>query len=161
MLINGKPEGYWKSYYENGNLQSEGNRENALLEGEWKFYTEEGVLNKSISYHLDKKNGYFLTYDSTGTIVLKENYYVDDVLDSLQKEYYPNGCLKAIVKMKKGKKVGVEEIYAEEDGRLITKNTYDEGYLKDVKELNRYDKDSLKTGYWQELYPNGKVKTEG
>ncbi|MEZ4937741.1 MAG: hypothetical protein R2799_09140 [Crocinitomicaceae bacterium] len=160
-LINGKPEGYWKSYFENGVLQSEGNRVNGLLEGDWKFYTETGILSKSIAYSKNKKNGYTLTYDSSGTIVLKENYYIDDVLDSLQKEYYSDGCLKSIVKMRNGKKVGVEEIYAREDGRLITKNTYDDGFLKEVRELNRYDEDSLKTGYWQELYANGKVKSEG
>lgn len=161
QLINGKPEGYWRSFYENGNIQSEGNRQNGLLAGEWKFYTSEGVLSKTITYGNDKKNGYSLIYDSIGTTVLRQLYYVNDVLDSLQREYYPNGCLKSEVMMKKGEKVGLEKIYAYDDGRLITENTYDDGFLKSTKELNRYDKDSLKTGYWQELYPNGKVRSEG
>lgn len=161
LLINGKPEGYWKSYFESGTLQSEGNRSEGLLDGEWKFYRENGTLKKTITYKEDKKNGYSLIYDSTGTVVLKENYYVNNVLDSLQKEYYPNGCLKLVVMMKNGKKVGLEKVYAEDDGRLITQNTYDDGFLKSVKEINRYDKDSLKTGYWIEMYPNGKVKSEG
>lgn len=161
LLINGKPEGYWKSYYENGNLQSEGNRLNGLLDDEWKFYTEAGVLSKTITYKEDKKNGYSLIYDTTGTVVLKEMYYVNNILDSLQKEYYPNGCLKLVVMMKNGKKVGLERIYDANDGRLLTENTYDAGFLRNVKELNRYDKDSLKTGFWQELYANGKVRTEG
>lgn len=161
LLINGKPEGYWTSFYENGNTQSEGNREGGLLEGDWKFYTEEGILTKSIAYSKDKKNGYTLIYDSTGTVVLKQLYYVNDVLDSLQREYYANGCLKAEYMMKNGKKIGIEKEFAEEGGRLITENTYDDGFLKSVKELNRYDKDGLKTGFWQELYPNGKVKSEG
>ncbi|MBP5782526.1 MAG: hypothetical protein J6W04_03195, partial [Bacteroidales bacterium] len=26
FMVDGKPDGYWKSYYENGNLKSEGNR---------------------------------------------------------------------------------------------------------------------------------------
>lgn len=160
-LINGKPEGYWRSFFENGNLQSEGNRLNGLLDGEWLFYTSEGILKQTITYREDKKNGYSLIYDSLGTTVLKQMYFVNDQLDSIQMEFYANGCLKSEVFMRNGKKVGKEKIFAEKDGRLITENTYDEGFLKSTKELNRYDKDSLKTGYWQELYPNGKVKSEG
>jgi antitoxin component YwqK of YwqJK toxin-antitoxin module len=161
QMINGKPEGYWKSYYKNANLQSEGNRKDGLLDGEWKFYTESGVISKSITYYENKKNGYYLIYDSTGTVVLLENYYINDSQDSIQKEYYDNGCLKLVVMMKAGKKTGIEKVYAKEGGRLIAENTYDAGFLKSTKELNQYDKDSLKTGFWQELHANGKVKSEG
>jgi uncharacterized protein len=32
VLLNGKPEGYWKSYYEDGVLKSEGNRVGSQLD---------------------------------------------------------------------------------------------------------------------------------
>ena len=37
-LLNGKPEGYWKNYFETGTLKSEGSRKNFKLDGSWKFY---------------------------------------------------------------------------------------------------------------------------
>jgi len=42
FLVNGKPDGYWKTYYENGNLKSEGNRKNFELDSIWKFYYPDG-----------------------------------------------------------------------------------------------------------------------
>ena len=32
LVVNGKPEGYWKSYFENGKIKSEGNRKNFMLD---------------------------------------------------------------------------------------------------------------------------------
>ena len=56
-LRDGKPDGYWKTYYENGRLKSEGNRVNHLLEGLWIFYSEEGDTTLAVHYHNDMKNG--------------------------------------------------------------------------------------------------------
>src|SRR5688572_3990193 len=41
-MVNGRPDGYWKAYYENGKMKSEGTRTNGSVEGVWKFYNEDG-----------------------------------------------------------------------------------------------------------------------
>ncbi len=52
-LVNGKDEGEFKLYYENGKLSEVGNFINSNREGEWKFYDEKGILLWTKKY----KNG--------------------------------------------------------------------------------------------------------
>ena len=56
-LRDGKPDGYWKTYYETGILKSEGNRKDFLLDGLWVFYSEEGDTTLAVHYQHDLKNG--------------------------------------------------------------------------------------------------------
>jgi antitoxin component YwqK of YwqJK toxin-antitoxin module len=51
-LRDGKPDGYWKTYYPSGQLKTEGNRKNFLLDSTWNFYSEKGIIQKSISYFI-------------------------------------------------------------------------------------------------------------
>ena len=37
-LVNGQPDGWWRSFDEDGNLLSEGNRKDFLLDSVWTFY---------------------------------------------------------------------------------------------------------------------------
>ena len=62
LLRDGKPDGYWKNYYENGKLKSEGNRKDFKLDSLWKFYTEKGLLYLIYTYKEGKKNGFKYTY---------------------------------------------------------------------------------------------------
>src|SRR5581483_2997305 len=57
MIKNGKPDGYWKTYFENGVLKSEGNRVNFKLDGPWKFYNDKGKMTAEYYYSGSKKNG--------------------------------------------------------------------------------------------------------
>ena len=40
--INGKKNGEFKSWYKNGNLESEGFYKQDLMDGDWKFYYQNG-----------------------------------------------------------------------------------------------------------------------
>ena len=71
-LKDGKPEGYWKSYYRNGNLKTEGNRVAHQLADRWKFYNEEGVLTLTIDYQKGIKNGFRKTFP--GICVKEESF---------------------------------------------------------------------------------------
>jgi antitoxin component YwqK of YwqJK toxin-antitoxin module len=42
LIKNGKPEGYWKSFYVTGVKKSEGRRTNYLLDSIWVFYDQSG-----------------------------------------------------------------------------------------------------------------------
>ena len=56
FLVNGQPDGWWKSYDENGRLISEGNRKNLLLDSLWTFYTD-GKKSMTIHYSEGQKHG--------------------------------------------------------------------------------------------------------
>ena len=59
LIKNGKPEGYWKSYYVTGVKKSEGKRTSFLLDSIWLFYDQVGDTTEKISYLFGKKNGYY------------------------------------------------------------------------------------------------------
>ena len=57
-LENGKPNGYWKTYHQNGKLKTEGNRLNFVLDSLWKFFDTQGYLTVEINYKNGLKHGY-------------------------------------------------------------------------------------------------------
>jgi len=54
IIKDGKPEGYWKSYYVTGVKKSEGKRTSFLLDSLWLFYDQAGDTTENISYLLGK-----------------------------------------------------------------------------------------------------------
>jgi len=52
LIKNGKPEGFWKSYYVTGVKKSEGRRTNFLLDSIWIFYDQAGDTTEKINYLL-------------------------------------------------------------------------------------------------------------
>ena len=52
LIKNGKPEGFWKSYYVTGIKKSEGKRTNFLLDSIWVFYDQAGDTTEKINYLL-------------------------------------------------------------------------------------------------------------
>ena len=159
QLVNGKPEGHWRTYYETGVLRSEGSRRDLLLEGVWKFYDTKGRMASSIAYMDDKKNGPSLKYDTAGVLVAEE-HFVDDLREGMARYYYGNGVLQKEVPFKSGKEEGRGYEYAE-DGRIVSLLTYGGGMLRKREDINRTDAMGLKQGPWKEFHPNGKVKWEG
>lgn len=55
--------GYVKNYYDNGAIQNEGYVVNGLPNGVWKMYDSDGQLNQVGSYELGKRNGRWLSGD--------------------------------------------------------------------------------------------------
>ena len=66
---------YWKFYFPNGNVRSEGNFANNLRTGEWKFYYPDGKLEQTGSYRDGNTDGLWTWYYSGGNILREENYY--------------------------------------------------------------------------------------
>ena len=62
LIKNGKPEGFWKSYYVTGIKKSEGKYTNFLLDSIWIFYDQTGDTTEKINYLFGKKNGYYYKY---------------------------------------------------------------------------------------------------
>ncbi|MEI6122360.1 MAG: toxin-antitoxin system YwqK family antitoxin [Bacteroidota bacterium] len=156
FMKEGKPNGYWKTFYENGQVKSEGNRKDFLLDSTWKFYSDSGRLNLSINYDKGKKNGFRITYLKTETI---EEFFKNDVKDSMSFHLYPNGAIKSKVNFVYGREEGLGIEYAP-DGTIITLIDYKRGYVINTEKINRVRED-LKHGVWKEFYKNEKVKSEG
>lgn len=163
QMLNGKPEGYWKTYYPDGTLKSEGNRVNHELDSIWKFYAEDGIITQSISYRNGKKNGPRKSYYEDG-VLKKEEVFSSDILVDTIKTNHPSGNLAEVVPIDtlgKGKEQGVGFEYADDDGRVTAVIEYRNGYIAGRERINRKDKFSQKQGLWRYFYPNMVAKEDG
>lgn len=159
-LINGNPDGYWKSYYPNGTLKSVGKRTNFLLDSVWCFYNENGTLEKEISYFENHKNGYYKEYatsDSTSYLCLSV-LYVNDQKQGVEQHFNVDGKLLQEINYLNNKKEGKSFEY--QDDTIITISIYENNNLISSQAINRTDKQGLKTGMHISFYPNGAMKTE-
>ena len=52
-IVDGKPDGWCKSYNEKGVLVSEGNRKNFLLDSLWTFYNDDATVRMKVHYKED------------------------------------------------------------------------------------------------------------
>ncbi|HJZ41959.1 MAG TPA: hypothetical protein VJ203_16435 [Bacteroidales bacterium] len=138
----GKKEGDWKYFYENGRTRSSGKYANNLEAGTWKYFFENGKAEQEGIFKNGKVDGLWQWYYMTGGIKREEEYF-------------------------EGREEG---IYVEYDtlGEVITKGTYFDGqregewYYKvgDYSEIGKYIGD-LKDGKWQAFYSDSKLKYEG
>tara|TARA_B110000285_G_C15076312_1_gene590946 strand:+ start:1095 stop:1580 length:486 start_codon:yes stop_codon:yes gene_type:complete len=99
---NGKKEGDWVSYSDNGQLEAKGNYKNGRQEGDWTgYWSMNGQLLYSITYKNGKPHGEWVSY-------------------------HPNGELDDKGKFQNGKKEGVWVVYYN-DGVLMSKHNYKDG----------------------------------
>jgi antitoxin component YwqK of YwqJK toxin-antitoxin module len=54
--MDGRKQGYWEYYYENGRIRSKGNYVNGIWEGNWEWYYDNGKISSKASY----VNGYVI-----------------------------------------------------------------------------------------------------
>ena len=152
----GKPNGIWKAYYPNEVLKSIGLKRNGLSDSTWLFFDKKGRETWKYEFADDKKNGCAQEFDTLGNVV-KEMYYVNNVLQGEVREFYPSGELKRLVNFEDGKEAGMAYEY-DKEGTIITEEVYDDGFLKEREQYNRYDENGKKTGTWREFYPDGTLK---
>ena len=95
-------EGVWKKYYEDGKTRQEAFHLNGKLEGDYKVFTDEGKPFIEGKYKEDKKAGIWYYYTSTGAIEKIEKYR-DGNLFSEQMMNGRKKKLKNRVKLTEGK----------------------------------------------------------
>jgi antitoxin component YwqK of YwqJK toxin-antitoxin module len=54
--MDGRKQGYWDDYYDNGRIRSKGNYVNGYQDGVWVFYGVNGKISSKASY----VNGYVI-----------------------------------------------------------------------------------------------------
>ena len=138
---NNLKQGRWYTFYENGNVKSEGN------------------------YIDDKKNGYFKEYSENGDLLTLFKY-INDVKQEeaeeitkldIQNEYYPGGKIKASGTYRNGVAEGIRREY-DTAGRIVGSFIYKNGNVIGegiVKE------NGAKEGHWKEFYSDGSLRSEG
>ena len=156
-LRNGKPDGYWKSYNEQGVLVSEGNRKNFELDSVWIFYAPNGQKNSEITYQNGIKNGKRVQYSKDEYVV---EFFKWDTLVGKVETFFPNGSLKKTVPVFESKKHGMEKEF-DLNGLVISVTQYYGGVLLRREQINRTDNFGFKQGNWKFFWENGNLKEEG
>ena len=70
---NGKEEGEYVRYYSNGQLDFKGNHKNGKREGEWILYWNNGQLYSKRNYKNGKKEGAWIFYHMDGSLNKKRS----------------------------------------------------------------------------------------
>ena len=73
-IINGKRDGFWESYYENGQLNWKGSYKDDWLDGPWEYYYDNGQLSYKGNYIGGKEDGIFEHYKENGKFHKKEKW---------------------------------------------------------------------------------------
>ena len=70
----GKLEGPWVGFFDNGQLWRKGTFKDGKQEGSWVFYRDNGQLRRKGAYKDGKKDGPWVTYGDNGQLQLKWTY---------------------------------------------------------------------------------------
>jgi antitoxin component YwqK of YwqJK toxin-antitoxin module len=68
MIIDGKKEGEWSTFFSNGRLLSKSYFKAGLLNGPFKSYQSNGDVRSVGSYKNGKRSGQWVTYQSNGDV---------------------------------------------------------------------------------------------
>ena len=156
-MRDGRPDGYWKTYNDQGVLISEGNRKNFELDSNWRFYDDTGHIKMEICYKEGKKYGIRKTYREGE---LLEETFVNDIKEGPTYEYDQNGKVRKMTVFSNGLENGPAKEF-DTDGRIITLINYKNGFITDREPINRYDNNDQKHGDWKYYYDNGALRMEG
>ena len=155
-IVNGKPDGYWKSYNEKGVLVSEGNRKNFLLDSLWTFYNDDASVRMKVHYKEDKKDGEQIVYQ-------KDEYTVtqwrQDTIVGTVNTYNINNILSKTVPYVNGLPHGLAKEY-NDTGLVVAVTKYYRGVRSRREAINRTDKFGLKQGSWKYFWENGNLRLE-
>jgi len=164
-IRDGKPDGYWITYYLSGLVKSEGKRTNFLLDSTWNFYNHSGELIEEINYQLGVKSGFALKYSYDNperpgmkTLISKE-LYINDKKEGNSYYYFNTGELKSSFYYSNGRKQGPAREF-DRDSTIITILQYNNNYLISREKINRRDEDGKRQGTHKEFYKDGSIKKE-
>ena len=141
--VDGKKEGIWRSYYDNGKIQSEMHYLGDQLDGYQKDYNSKGNLVKKLLFNQGKMvnlaKGDTLNIEEKivfdeNKFIIKRGYYRENVPLGIHREYNTDGSVK-------------NSLVYDEEGHIIS-----QGIIKD---------DGSREGKWNYYYDNGELKSEG
>lgn len=72
--VEGKPDGPWVKYYDNGQLMYEGAYKDGKQDGLWVGYNEDGQLHQKGAYKDGKRDGPWVLHHNNGQLMHKGDY---------------------------------------------------------------------------------------
>ncbi len=87
---NGKPEGLWERFYDNGQLQSRENYKNGEPVGLFEYYHENGQLQSRENYKNGEPVGLKEVYHENGQLQSRGNFK-EGKMDGMWEGFYSNG----------------------------------------------------------------------
>ncbi len=161
-------QGYWKYFFKNQLLASEGAFNNGVKEGLWKTYYEDGNIKEIMNYQNGKLNGEYTYFYKNGAPSTKVKYTAD-FYDGTLELYYATGQIKQSMEYKMGKQIG-KEIYYNSNGSKKYEITVIDGHVQGevkqyypsgkLKEIVNFT-DGKRNGKGTEYHENGNLYTEG
>ncbi len=161
--------GPWEFYHPGGNIKSKGVFDDeGRRNGEWLFYYDNGILREKTFYEKDKASGKSYSWYDNG-LSYKFTTYTNDEEDGESTSYFYNGMLRSVIKYQAGKKEGKAKYY-NVNGYVKTVTLYSND-LQDGEEVVyhadgtlqsklNYTKDKA-NGEYKEYFNNGKLKISG
>lgn len=134
-------------------------------QGAWKFFYDNGLVSIEGRYTNDEKDGYFKSYDKNGKL-LQTSKWVNGVQQEdvaklarleVVKDYHNNGQVAIVQTYKNGVPQGVRREY-DEEGNLVAGGYYENG-VKTSSGITLTN--GVRNGVWEEFFPDGSLRAEG
>lgn len=174
-----KPEGVWREYNEEGEVEKSFIYKNGIVIGEgiiteqgnktgsWKEYFDNGLIKGEGFYNNDMKVGPWTFYHSNGEIEQKGTYDSLGRCSGEWKWYYSSGILQRNENYKEGISDGLMTEYNRR-GKVILQGSFWKGFedgswtydIGDHREEGEYI-EGLRDGQWKSYYATGNIKFEG
>jgi antitoxin component YwqK of YwqJK toxin-antitoxin module len=140
----GKREGLWEEFHENGQSSAIQNYKDGEWDGLWECFYENGQLEKRGNLKDGKREGLWEEFHENGQLKCRESY-IDGVAEGFHEEFYENGQLEIRGNLKDGKQNGlIEQFY--ENGQIKAKVNF---------------KDGKDNGPFERFYENGQLESRG
>jgi antitoxin component YwqK of YwqJK toxin-antitoxin module len=144
--VNNIQDGYWEDYWSNGGLYYKGSFKNGRVDGPWEYYNRNGNMSSKYNYSNGKKNGVNIDYDENGEILLKGIYKNDQLIEELP----------ITESEEPKKKIFIPRKLTGEGSRWEQWNK--EQPIIDGVQINQYDSEGNKDGIWEYYYSNGQLR---
>ena len=135
-------DGKYISYFQNGNIKSEGFYKSNEPTGYWNYFYEGGKLKMRGQLRGNSNYGLWKYYFENGQVSMEGNIY-NGKREGEWRFYFESGAKKSRGKFLRGEKTG------------IWNHFYEDGFLK----AQAFYKGDL--GFYKEFYNNGNVKVQG
>ena len=146
-----KPKKWYKAWYDNGQLKTEGAGLSYGQVGKWVEYHKNGQKKAEGNYEDGRKSGLWKNWNEKGWLITEETYEWEGVKEILFNDFYPDGKKRSHGNITRGHKDGHWEYFTPEGKK----------YRDEVYKLGPYSGNRFFIKEFTEWYPDGKEKLKG
>ena len=144
--LDGRKQGYWETYNDNGEVNTKGNYKDDKKDGYWEYYWSNGNVYSKGNYKNGGYDGEWFYYHPDGRLEYKELYEYDKLVKDIP--------------LTESKKLFIPRKLSGEDSRYAKWNK--EQPIVDGERINQYNVDTgKKEGLWVRYYDNGQLESKG